>query len=121
MKMLGSLAWKVEMVLLPSKQPFRLPGSRFTWKGKQLQQVRSLLTPALRRTEKLAKAYLVQAVLVTREREGESQRERDPLHPHVLQKVGNAVHNVVKELQDKKKMQDASCFIQQLAASRADA
>lgn len=43
-------------------------------------------------------SYLIQVVLLAREREGESERERYTLHSHVLQEVGDAVDNVVKEL-----------------------
>lgn len=42
--------------------------------------------------------YLIQAGLLAREGECESKRERDALHPHVFQEVGDAVDNVVEEL-----------------------
>ena len=43
-------------------------------------------------------AHLIQVGLLAWEGEGEAQRERHSLHPHVLQEVGDAVDYVVEEL-----------------------
>lgn len=42
--------------------------------------------------------YCVQAGLVAGEGEGEAQRQAGALHAHVVQEVGDAVHDVVEEL-----------------------
>lgn len=42
--------------------------------------------------------YLIQVVLLAREGECESKRERYALHSHVFQEVGDAVDDVVEEL-----------------------
>lgn len=42
--------------------------------------------------------YLVQAVLLAREGEGETQRQGHALHAHVLKEVRDALDNVVEEL-----------------------
>lgn len=44
--------------------------------------------------------YLIQVVLLAGEGERESERERYALHSHVLQEVGDAVDNVVEELDE---------------------
>lgn len=43
--------------------------------------------------------YCVQAGLMTGEGEGETQWQSSTFHSHVVQEVGDAVHDVVKELQ----------------------
>jgi len=42
--------------------------------------------------------YLIQVGLLAREGEGEAERERYALHSHVFQEVGDAVDDVVEEL-----------------------
>lgn len=43
--------------------------------------------------------YLIQAVLLAGEGEGETQRQGHALHAHVLEEISNALDDVVKELQ----------------------
>lgn len=45
------------------------------------------------------RTYCVQAGLMAGEGEGETQRQSSTFHSHVVQEVGDAVHNVVKELE----------------------
>lgn len=44
--------------------------------------------------------YCVQAGLKTGEGEGEAQWQSSAFHSHVVQEVGDAVHNVVEELEE---------------------
>lgn len=43
--------------------------------------------------------YLVDAGLAAGEREGEAQRQLRPFEAHVVQEVGDALHDVIEELQ----------------------
>lgn len=44
--------------------------------------------------------YCVQAGLMAGEGEGETERQSSAFHPHVVQEVGDAVHDVVEELEE---------------------
>lgn len=44
--------------------------------------------------------HSVQTGLSAGEREGEAQRKAGVLHPHVVQEVADALHDVIKQLQE---------------------
>lgn len=46
-------------------------------------------------------SYLVNARLSAGKGEGEAQRQLGPLEAHIVQEVGDALHDVVKELQER--------------------
>lgn len=48
-------------------------------------------------------SYLIKFALMTREREGKSERQRSSFHPLVFQKVRDARHYVVEKLPQKLK------------------
>lgn len=67
-----------------------------------LQQTDHVLALAARRLEAFSPVEedaLVQAVLLAGEGEGEAQGQGHALHAHILEEVGDALDDVVKELQ----------------------
>lgn len=58
-----------------------------------------LYSDMLREPGSRSGTYCVQARLVAGEGEGEAQRQTSTFHPHVVQEVGDAVNDVVEELQ----------------------
>lgn len=48
------------------------------------------------------RSYSVQAGLFTGEGEGEAQRETSVLHAHVVEEVADALHDVIKQLEENK-------------------
>lgn len=69
--------------------PFRRP------LGEERQFSVSVRKEALR-------THSIQAGLSAREGEGEAQRKTSVLHPHVVQEVTDALHNVIEQLEEDK-------------------
>ena len=54
--------------------------------------------------------HSVKAGLSAGEREGEAQRKTSVLHPHVVQEITDALHNVIKQLEERGGYDDKNCL-----------